>query len=179
MFDELSAWDTLAIGDGSQSGGLSPYIPPSGEDIIDSSIVNSSGFSVGTGDLLKAGSSILGAAGNLMSGSETQAAYEYNAQLALEQGQFAIQDLDIAEEDTLSTQRAMYAKSGVTMSGSPLDTATNTAYGYEMDKQIANYNAQSKANMDIYQGKVAKSQGQIKAGESLLSGASSLITALL
>lgn len=178
MDNELSSWDALAIDDGLQSGNLSPYSTPSDEQIADSSIVNSSGFSIGPGSLLSAASSGLGAFGSLLAGSEAQGAYDYNAQLALEQGQFEVQDLETAEAETLSSQKAIYAKAGVTMSGSPLDTATRTAFGYEMDKQIATYNAQSKANVDKYNGQVAKSQSQIKAGEQLLSGASSLAMAL-
>jgi hypothetical protein len=122
---------------------------------------------------------VLGAYGDIMAGDEAQKADDYNANLALEQGQFEVSDLGTEETDTLSTQRAMYAKAGVTMSGSPLDTAFNTASQFEMDKQIATYNAQSKANMDTYEGQVAKSQGQIKAGESLLSGGATLALAFL
>lgn len=167
--DPLQAFDSL---------NLSPYNGPSDENVADSSIVNSSGFSIGTGTLISAASSGLGAWGSLLAGSETQGADDYNAQLALEQGQFEVNDLDTSEADTLSTQKAMYAKAGVTMSGSPLDTAVNTASGYEMDKQIATYNAQSKANEDTYLGKVAQSQSEIKAGQQLLSGAEGLALAL-
>lgn len=123
---------------------------------------------------LAAGGSILGAFGDIMAGDESQQADDYNASLALTQGQFEVNDLDTSEEDTLSTQRAMYAKAGVTMSGSPLDTALNTATGYEMDKQIATYNAQSAANMDTYQGQLSKQQGEFKAAGTLLQGGEQL-----
>ncbi len=174
MDPELFQFENLGTADGRMSGALSPYNMPTGTEIADSSIVDSSGNSFMPGSLLSAAGSGLGAFGSLLAGSESEEASQYNAQLALEQGQFEIKDLEEAEHDTLSTQRAMYAKAGVTMSGSPLDTAVRTASGYEMDKQIANYNAQSKANMLNYQGQVAKSQGQIKAGQQLLSGAASL-----
>lgn len=175
--EELAQWNSLATSAGDQEGNLSPYSSPSAAQISDSSIVNSGGSSFGPGQMMNIGSSILGAFGALTAGDAQDKAYEYNAQLALQMGEFEVQDLDTAEADTLSTQRAMYAKAGVTMSGSPLDTATHTAYGYEMDKQIATYNAQSKANMDEYMGKMAKSQAQVKAGESLLQGAASLAMA--
>lgn len=120
---------------------------------------------------MQAGGSILSAYGDILGGDESQQADDYNAGLALQQGQFEVADLATSEHDTLSTQRAMYAKAGVTMSGSPLDTAVNTATQFEMDKQIATYNAASKANMDTYEGKVAKQQGEFNAAGSLLQGA--------
>lgn len=117
---------------------------------------------------MQAGGSILSVFGDIMAGDESQQADDYNAGLALEQGQFEVQDLDTGEQDTLSTQHAMYAKAGVTMSGSPLDTALNTATQFEMDKQIATYNAASKANMDTYEGKIAKQQGEFAAISSVV-----------
>lgn len=178
--DDLQMWDSLAMDAGRESNPLSSYAGPSSAQVADSSIFGGgSNPSLGMGSFLKLGSSILGAYGSLLQGSEIAGADEYNAQLALEQGQFEISDLDVAEAETLSTQKAMYAKSGVAMTGSPLDAATQTAYGYEMDKQIATYNTQSRANMYNYQGKVAKSQGEIKAGEQLLEGAATAGLALM
>lgn len=179
MNDEMSAWNALAIEDSRQSSAVSPYSVPTDANIEDSSLGGGgSAPGIGPGTALSALSSGLGAFGSLLAGQESQDAYNYNAQLALTQGQFEVQDLDTAEQDTLSTQKAMYAKAGVTMSGSPLDVAVHTASGFEMDKQIANYNSQSKANMLTYEGKVAKSQSQIKAGSQLLSGAATLALAL-
>lgn len=146
------------------------------------SAVDSSGNSLSTlpwGKILKFGGSAVGAFGQLMMGEEMSDAYQYNAQLALEQGKLREEDIDTAEEATLGTQHAMYAKAGVTMSGSPLDVALNTATGFEMDKQIVRYNTESRANMDNYQAKVAQSQSKIKAGESLLSGGAQLALSLL
>lgn len=176
---DLSSWDSFAYAGGEQSGALSPYKMPTADEITESSIVDSSGNGLSLGPFLKFGGSAVSAFGDILAGDESQEAYEYNAQLALTQGQFEIEDLETAQADTLSTQKAMYAKAGVTMSGSPLDTAFNTASQFERDKQITNYNAQSKANMYQYEGKVAKSQGEFKAGESLLAGAGELAMAFL
>lgn len=140
--------------------------------------VDSSGNSLSPmpwGNILKAGGSIFSAFGDIMAGNQEAAADQYNANLALEQEQFQLKNLEHAEESTLSSQRAIYARSGVTMSGSPLDVALNTATQFEMDKQITKYNAESRANMYNYEGEVAKSRGKIKAGESLLSGAAGLL----
>jgi hypothetical protein len=123
---------------------------------------------------MMAGGAILSAFGDIMSGNESAAADEYNAQLALEQGQFEVQKLGEEETGTLSTQHAMYAKAGVTMSGSPLDVATSTATQFEMSKRIAMYNAASQANADRNAAAAAKSKGEFGAAGSLLQGAEGL-----
>ena len=134
---------------------------------------------MGIGSLMGAGSDFLSAYGAVTQGKEEQQAYNYNASLALEQGTFNVDSLGSQEVDMLSTQKAMYAKAGVEMSGSPLDVAVNTATNFEMDKQIATYNAQSKANMDVYEGQVAKQQADYKAGMDVLSGVEDLAFAAL
>lgn len=168
-------------------GSLSPFDQNSlsqldnlNSDQLSLNAIDSSGnytmpnLGIGPGSLIQGASSLLGAYGYEVQGQEEQGAYDYNAKLALQQGQFELQDIGDAETDTLSTQRAAYAKSGVEMSGSPLDTAVNTAYQFEMDKQIANYNAQSKANMDTYEGQVAAYNANFKAGMSVFSGIADL-----
>ena len=91
------------------------------------------------------------------------------------QGQFNVEQLNVSEVSTLSTQRAAYAKAGIMQSGSVLDTALQTATQFEYSKQVATYNAQSAANMDIYEGKVAKSQGEMELATGLLKGVGSLL----
>jgi hypothetical protein len=141
------------------------------EQAVDSS-GNSNTLTLGEG--LTAAGSIMGAIGDIMAGDESQQADEYNASLALEQGQFEVQGLNEEETGTLSTQKAMYAKAGVTMSGSALDTATSTATQFENSKNIATYNAASKANMYNYEGQVAKQQGEFGAASSLVQGGESI-----
>ena len=167
MGDELAQFNMLADG---SSDSLSPYTMPTAPE-IQGSTVDSSGNSLTLPQGLQAGGSILSAYGDILSGDESQQADEYNASLALEQGQFEVQNTDLQEASTLSTQQAMFAKAGVTMSGSPLDTALNTASQFEMSKQVETYNAASAANMDKYAGEVAKQQGEFGAASSLLQGA--------
>ncbi len=168
--------------------GLNPLQPyntsaidaiPSSDMTLSSIDSSSSPAMPGPGSLLSAGGAFLGAYGDILQGQEQQDAYEYNANLALQQGQFEIEGLDIQETDYLSTQKAIYAKSGVAMSGSALDAAVNTASQFEMDKQISNYNTQSKANMERYKGEVAKQNSDFKAGMSILSGVADLAFAFL
>lgn len=139
---------------------------------VDSSGNSLSGLQIPS--FLKLGSSILSGFGNLMAGKEQAGAYEYNAQLAEDEGAITAYQLGHAEEGLLSTQRAMYAKAGVTQSGSPLDVAVQSATQAEMDKQIARYNTESKSRMYQYEAELAKSQSKIKAGEDLLSGAAGI-----
>jgi hypothetical protein len=167
---------------------LSSYAAPDVADVpagnLTLSAVDSSGnitmpTMMGIGSLMGAGGDFLSAYGAVTQGEEEQTAYNYNANLALEQGQFDVTDLSEQETDTLSTQKAIYAKSGVEFSGSPLDTAVNTATNFEMDKQIATYNAQSQANMDTYEGQVAKQQADFSAGTDVLGGVEDLAFAAL
>lgn len=143
---------------------------------VDSSGFSLSGFNFGpvaTG--LKFGGSLLGGFGALQQGKEIAGAYEYNAALSMQQGQFEVDQLDRAETILGGEQRAAYLKSGVTLSGSALDTILNSATQVELDKQTAMFNAQSKANMYDYQAKVAKNQAKFKFGASLLQGGIGLL----
>lgn len=156
------------LGDSVDSGSGFATVPSSDQM---QSAVDSSGNSLTLPMAMQAGGSILSAYGDILSGDESQQADDYNASLALEQGQFEVQNTDLEETSTLSTQQAMYAKAGVTMSGSPLDTALNSASQFEMSKQVESYNAASAANMDKYEGKVAAQQGEFGAAGALLQGA--------
>ena len=128
---------------------------------------------------LKAGGDVLSGIGAYMQGQEEAGAYEYNASLALMEGKFNVEQINLDETQTLSTQKAMYAKAGVESSGSVLDTALNTATQFEYSKQVENFNAQSKANMDIYEAKMAKSKGQFGLATGLLEGAGTLALSFL
>jgi hypothetical protein len=111
------------------------------------------------------------AIGTYMQGQEEKRAYDYNAALVREQGVIEQYQLGKEEVGTLSAARAMTAKAGVTQSGSPLDAALASASGFELDKQIANYNTQSKANMLSWEGEQAKKAGTfggiLQAGEGI------------
>jgi len=120
--------------------------------------------SIGAGTITSAFGSVIQGLGGYMQGQEEAGADEYNASLALMQGQFNVEQIGLQEGETLSTQKAMYAKAGVEQSGSVLDTALNTATNFEYDKQVATFNAQSAANNDKYEAAVAKQQGNFALG---------------
>ena len=134
---------------------------------------SSGGIGLGTG--LSAGASLMGGIGKYMQGQETQQADDYNASLALMEGTFNVEQLGMEEESTLATQKAMYAKAGVEQSGSVLDVALSTATQYEYSKQVANFNAESAANMDTYEGKIAKSQGEMGLATGILGAVGKLL----
>lgn len=117
--------------------------------------------------------------GALMVGKEKAAADEYNAALVRQEEQYTEYQIGEEEVAMASTQRAMFAKAGVTQSGSALDTMLHTATQYELTKQVTKYNAESKARMYEYQAAVAKQQGQFGAGMNLLQGAASLAMAFI
>lgn len=123
--------------------------------------------SIGAGTLTSAFGSVIQGIGGYMQGQEEAGADEYNASLALMQGEFNVQNIGLQEGETLSTQKAMYAKAGVEQSGSVLDTALNTATNFEYDKQVATFNAKSAANMDQYEARVAKQQGGFALGAGI------------
>ena len=166
----LDQWDAIS---GDDYGGVDTYVPPTSSQISGSTLTTSSGVPIGS--VVSAGADILGGIGGYLQGQETQQADEYNASLALMQGQFQTEQIGEEETQTLSTQKAIYAKVGVEQSGSVLDTALSTATQYEYSKEIANYNAQSQANMDNYEGEVAAQQGKIALASGFLKAAGSLL----
>lgn len=172
----------ILLGQSTDSGSGYATVPTA-EELAPSAVDSSGNLTMpqimGIGSLMGAGGDFISAYGYSVQGTEEQQAYDYNANLALMQGSFDVNQLNLQETDTLSTQKAMYAKAGVEMSGSPLDTAVNTASNFELDKQITTYNAQSAANMDTYEGKVAKQQADFQAGMSVLGGVEDLALAAL
>ena len=131
---------------------------------------SSGGFGMTSGGIKGLGM-IGSAVGTYMQGVEQKQADEYNAALVREQGVIEQYQLGKSEVGLLSTQKAMFAKAGVTQSGSPLDAALSSAAGFELDKQIAKYNTESKANVLEWEGKQAKKSGDFGA---ILQGAEGL-----
>ena len=140
-------------------------------------------------DYLKAGGDILGGFGGLMQGFEMQDAYNYNSGILEQQADqimfssdLNIEEIGQAEDELLSTQKAMYAKAGVTQVGSPTDVALQSATNFEFDKLVSRYNAEvaaanvrSKADINKYYGKEVAREGVMNLGKSLLSAAGGLL----
>jgi hypothetical protein len=130
------------------------------------------------------------AAGAIQSGQAEKQQQEYNAQVsetqaALTRSSAALTETQKRKEmKTLQGAQIMaYAKSGVTMSGSPLAVELDSAMQGELDIAVGNFNSdiqakayQSDADMRRLYGKQAVNASYMKAGTTLLSGATSFGT---
>lgn len=129
---------------------------------------------------------VASAGGAVYSGVQQKKAAEYNADVA-EQSALAAQDKADYDEDMhrqnvrriISSQRALYGKSGVDMTGSPLLTLENTAGQGELDALAIKHGGaveasqqRSSATLSRMQGKSAATGSYIQAGSTLLTAAS-------
>lgn len=113
--------------------------------------------------------SLLGAAGDLREGAAAKAAAEENARRTLYDAYNAENIFRKRFDRVQSTSRANIAKSGVTMSGTPLEVLTESASNAEIDALTSRYDAINEANSLKRQGKEAKKASYIRAGARLLS----------
>jgi hypothetical protein len=81
----------------------------------------------------------------------------------------------------MSTQRALYGKAGVTFEGSPIEVMAETAYEAEFDAQILRHGGEVRATAYEERARALRgaaggyrAAGLLKAGTSLLTGASSI-----
>lgn len=79
----------------------------------------------------------------------------------------------------MGSMRAGYAKAGVELSGTPLDTIEDAAMEAELDAQTILWNGkyaasqlEAQANIDRYRGSTAYANGIMSAGGSILGGVS-------
>lgn len=128
---------------------------------------------------------ILQSIGEFQEGEARAQAQEFNASIARNEikiGQ-AARDLERKRErrkleNFLSTQQALFAKSGVKLEGSPIDVLEETATQGELDILIADINEsinQSRLQSEIEQRGIAagaaRRTGRIRAGKTLLTTA--------
>lgn len=129
----------------------------------------------------------LTAAGQITEGYQQAQAAEYNAAVARQKAQ-AARKAGKLEADRIRKQRerltgrqkALYAKAGVTFSGSPMEVMIDSATNYEMDALITEYNyevearqSESQAQISNWRAKTYRSNSWKRAGATLLQGASS------
>lgn len=142
------------------------------------------------------GSSIVQLAGGLASGfgqmqsagAETQMG-EYNAQVYEQNAQATRQSAALnasqkrkSTEKIIATQTAVYAHSGIKMSGSALEVMLDSYANSEMDIAIDNYNAevqargyQNKAGVERYEAAQRAKTQKAQGVSSLLSAGSNFI----
>jgi len=133
----------------------------------------------------------MSAMSQIQQGKSTKQWSEYNAAIAERDALAAQQsaEYDAGEkrketERLLGRQRALYGKAGVTLEGSPLLLMEETASQGELDAlmieregKLKAGNYQSEAALSRMKGSSAQKAGYYGAGSSLLTGASSAMTA--
>lgn len=135
----------------------------------------------------------MAAGGAVYAGDQQRKAANMNADIAeqnaIAERNKAAYDENIHRESVrklLSSQRALYGKSGVDMTGSPLLVMEDTAGQGELDALAIRYGGdiaaakqRSSANLSRMQGKSAQTASYFQAGSTLLSGASQAYTTKL
>lgn len=83
----------------------------------------------------------------------------------------------------LSSQTAGFGKAGVRLTGSPLIVQLDTAERETFDALIAGFNVETgvqtslaQADIEEFKGGIARTTGQLRTGQALLSGASTIFT---
>ena len=131
------------------------------------------------------GGTALAGISQIQQGYAAKAAYEANAEVALQEGQakreaYKSEGLKLSREqsDMLEEQKSLYGASGIDISsGSPLDVMAKSASSYERDighlgiaAGQAYAKAENEASIYRYMGKKAVGAGWLGAGATLLGG---------
>jgi len=104
-------------------------------------------------------------------GQAQQAAYDYNANVTLEQMKEHEETSEAQYANLMGRQRALYAKAGVDItSGSPLLIAAFTAAQATEEQQRIQYSGETEADLERYYGKVAASSATTGAMSTFLTG---------
>jgi len=109
------------------------------------------------------------------SAAKKEAAYnskvaEQNAEMARASGRAQSEQIRRQSVDQLGEMRASFSANGVGMEGSALDLMSESAYQFELDKQYAKYNAETKAIGYQNQGRLSQMRGKSQAQGAYLAG---------
>lgn len=133
-------------------------------------------FSIGAGGLMSAYSQLQAGKAAADVADYNAQVLEYQAGVSRETAAYEEKRLRRAAERIKSTQRARYAKAGVTFEGSPLAVLADTAAEAEMDALAIRYAGETRAasyEMEAigsrWEGKMAKMTGRIGAMQTILS----------
>lgn len=132
----------------------------------------------------------ISAYGSIREGQDQAQASRYNADVARQQATMIEQSGALEAEDKrrqalrlTKRQTALYAASGVTLSGSPLAVMIDSAAEGELDARISEYNtkvgasqARSQAGYDEMQAGMYERGGLYKAGTTLLTAGTNIAT---
>ena len=127
--------------------------------------------------------SVMQAVSTIQSGNSQASVEGANANIASLQaqqvrksGEYEVAKLKRSKKQAISTQRALYAKSGVLISeGSPIEVMADTATQFEMDIQAQQYNTAIEAAKYDYEAEYRKAMarqykqtGRTKAASQIL-----------
>lgn len=117
----------------------------------------------------------LGTMSTMSAGMSAYQQAEYNSNIAQKQAEQKRQVNDYNEnlqrkrvESLLSMQKVATAGSGITFEGSPMAVSLDTAYQYEIDKRLREYNAEVEATALENQSELSMMYGRSSLFNSLL-----------
>ena len=111
--------------------------------------------------------------GQYQSGQEQKAAYDYDAQVALQQARQAQQTSEAKYSNLVGRQASAYARAGVDVaSGSPLLVMAHTAARGGVEQASEAESGDEQAALQRYYGKIAAFQGTVGGISSFISGLS-------
>lgn len=118
-------------------------------------------------------SSAVSGFGQYESGQQQKAAYDYNADVALENMRDKMQTTEEQYTNLIGKQASAYARAGVDIaSGSPLLMMAHTAAQSGKEQQSERQAGEEEAALQRYYGKVAAFNGTVGGISSFLSGLS-------
>lgn len=117
-------------------------------------------------------STVMSAVGQIQSGQAQKKMADYNARTAEDTARYQAERQQDRVRRLMAGARVAVNKSGVTMSGSPLDVLSDSAVQAELDHQAILRQGTAQAAMDRYVGSMDESRGYLGAASALLSGAS-------
>lgn len=126
---------------------------------------------VGVYSGIGAASSGISALAQYKKGQAESAAYDYNANVALEKMKQDQESSEAKFSSLMGKQRSLYAKAGVDItSGSPLLMLAETAMQAEEEQQRIKFSGETSATMQKYYGDVAAYSGTTSAMSTFLTG---------
>ena len=114
----------------------------------------------------------LAVVGAIQGGKAEGAAADFNAQSAAQEAQARENAQRTAAQRQLGSIRAGVSKSGATMEGTPLAVLSESAANAEIDALNTRYSGQRESALYSARGQNARTAGYLRAGTSLLTGAS-------
>ena len=128
--------------------------------------------------IVMAVSAVVSAAGQMQAARAQKKMANYNARVAEDTARYQAERQQDKVSRLMAGARVAVNKSGLAMSGSPLDVLADSAMQSELDHQAILRQGAAQAGLDRTQGRAAMQAGYFGAATSLLKGASGVMGAL-